>query len=377
MTSRFTQSRIRILLLAPLLCLVVSGCGYLPQTTTSPATLTDRFQDTLNRLQREHKFPGATAAVMLPDDTIISVASGKADLDRNLPMHPTTQQYIGDVGMSFISALALIQANEGTLNLDRPIHEYLDTRGADAWFMKTPFAERVTMRHLLTHTSGIRDSLDDVQEVQPAALTEPLTMPETWIDDTSMMKSDFRPGTGFAQSQMGILLAGVVLETVSDTSIEELLHARLFGPHDLTRTTFATDRYPDAIATGYGGGVPSDFEPRWSGTSLISNPQDLVKWAKALYKENIMDAPYLEDLLASGYRGSNRESEYGLGVYIYDTTAGEAYGHTGSFPGYETNLIYFPRDDIAVCIQVNSSSDANTRTYVQELAQVILNSLPR
>ncbi|MFP6583190.1 MAG: serine hydrolase domain-containing protein [Candidatus Hydrogenedentota bacterium] len=381
MSRAITKSRCLVSLVALILVVSGSGCTFLPHTTPSSETLTKRFQNTLDDLQREHKFPGATAAVLLPDDTIIAVATGYADRDKKILMHPSTQQYIGDVGMTFVAALALALVHDERLDLDRPVQNYLDTRGQDAWFLEIPNAGRITMRHLLTHTSGLRDVSQENESIQPANQvndsTRLLMMSESWTGTANGLESEFRPGAGFNHSRMGYLLAGIVLERISGQSIEELLEQRLIGPRDLSRTSHVSSEYPDAIATGYAGDHSQSNTPRWVSSALISNPHDLVRWAKGLYQEDLFDRPYLEDLLASGYRGSDRNSEYGLGVYIYETTAGEAYGHTGSYPGFETNLIYFPRHEIAVCIQVNSSYDNDIRAYVQELAQVILNSLPR
>jgi D-alanyl-D-alanine carboxypeptidase len=191
------------------------------------------------------------------------------------------------------------------------------------------------------------------------------------------MKSSFRPGTGFVLSNMGYRVAGIVIERLTDRGLVDLLNEKVLAPAELTRTAYKPTDKPDGIATGYlKDNLLSMPVDEWSGASLVSNPQDLVLWAKRLYEEDLFEGPYLEDLLASGYRGSNRDSEYGLGVYIYETTAGEAYGHIGTYPGFATNLIYFPRHEIAVCIQVNRSEDTDTHVYVQELAQVILSSLP-
>ena len=108
---------------------------------------------------------------------------------------------------------------------------------------------------------------------------------------------------------------------------------------------------------------------------LYSNPKDLLRWAKLLFEENALDEPYMESLFASGYRGSDRDSEFGLGVYIYETTAGEAYGYSGTTTGHETAIIYFPRYRVGVCIQVNRDHDNDIRRYVEKLAQVVLNAI--
>lgn len=360
---------------AALALTTVVGCTVASKTPAPPETLTDQLQIALNELQQTHQFPGATAAAILPDDSVITLATGFADIDTHRPMAPDTPQYIGDAGMSFLAALALHLDLTGQFDLDTPVHTVLDMQGQHAWFNQVPYNQLITLRHLLTHTSGIRDSLvaAPLNAETPHELTDPVTMPEDWVAHAAELKSDFRPGTGFVLSRMGYRLAGLVLEYATETPLKTLLHQEIEKSGDLTHTTIGLAE--DIVAKGYPG---EGDAPRalWAGNAVTSTPDDLVRWTKRLYEENLFTKPYLEDLLASGYRGSRGDSQYGLGVYIYETTAGEAYGHTGTFPGYDTNVIYFPRHQIGVCIQVNRSYGNDTRQYVQALAQVVLNNLP-
>jgi hypothetical protein len=94
-----------------------------------------------------------------------------------------------------------------------------------------------------------------------------------------------------------------------------------------------------------------------------------------LYEEDALGGTYIEELLESGYRGKDRDITYGLGVYIYESSVGEAYGHDGGFPGYNTHVLYFPRYKIAVCIQVNRSYNNDLDSFIEKLAQVVINEI--
>lgn len=361
------------------------GCSYVSDSGSTPETLPELLQAKLTDLHNTHQFPGATAAAILPDDSVITIATGYADVEAERTMKPDTPQYIGDTGMSFIAALALAYDRDGKVDLDQPVHEVLDMQGQHAWFAEVPYGKRITLRHLLTHTSGIRDSEDGRSMMTTAILTtsperviDHVTIPEEWIAGASELKSNFRPGTGFTMSRMGYRIAGLVLEHVGGVSLRAALADELLATEALSHT--AIGGADQAIAKGYPGeslSVSDIQEGIWAGNAMTSTPDDLVRWTKQLYRENLLTEPYLEDLLASGYRGSRSDSQYGLGVYIYDTSAGEAYGHSGTFPGFATNVIYFPRHEIGVCIQVNRSYGNDTLEYVQELAQVVLNHLPK
>ena len=371
---------------AALATAVLAGCTFAPQSPSESGSLDEKLQIALNELQETHHFPGATAAAILPDNSVITLSTGYADIETHRPMSPDTPQFIGDAGMSFLAALAINLDRADRIKLDTPIYRLLDVESQHAWFDSVPYARRITLRHLLTHTSGIRDTADDDPETESPAFAEslsvdtlePIVMPNTWIERLPELKSDFRPGTGFTLSRMGYRLAGLVIEHVTGVPLKTLLADEILNQEELAHTSIGADGA--SIAKGYTGeGLAlGDGETGiWIGNSLASTPDDLVRWTKRLYEENLFDEPYLEDLLASGYRGSQSDSQYGLGVYIYETTAGEAYGHVGNYPGYATNVIYFPRHQIGVCIQVNRSYDNDTREYVQTLAQVVLNSLPK
>ena len=375
---------------------ILSSCHNRPDDKVDMEQLKKRFQLTLDALQESYEFPGATAAFILPDGTVNGFSTGLADVEAETAMTPDTRQLAGGVGKTFAAALALKLHNEGILNLDVPISSYLATEGADAWFLRLPNASHITMRHLLTHTSGITNHYDEPEFVSEAIARLDQEGPDSFFEPREMMEwaldqdSLFLQGQGYHYTDTGYILVGMVIEQVTGKRYYDLIEETFLLPFHLTQTAPSDHRDLPLLAAGYispenefqfPSKIATDgtlvFNPvsEWTSGGFISNPKDLVRWSKLLYEEDALKGTYIEELLESGYRGKDRDITYGLGVYIYESSVGEAYGHDGEFPGYDTHVLYFPRYQIAVCIQVNRSFDNDLNTFIEKLAQVVINEL--
>ena len=376
----------------------LSGCGFFSRSDqVNTVQLRKDFQALLDTMLEEHGFTGAVAAYTLPDGEITVVASGHTDLEHKIPMPPDARMLTGTMGKSFTAAVALCLVHDGELDLDRRIYTYLDTTGEDAWLLRLPNARRLTMRHLLTHSSGLIDYIDDPSFLESSVRHREESGPDWQFPPGELLEfamdrdALFDQGRGFHYSDTNYILAGLVLEKISGKLYYDILQDRILTPLNLNATSPADHRKLDGLVPGYltegnpfflpteildDGALIINPASEWTGGGLISNPGDLVKWAKNLYEEDALPGTYLEDLFESGYRGKDRESTYGLGVYIYSTTVGEAFGHSGSSPGYNTNLLYFPRQRIAVCIQINRDYGNDLEAMIETLAQTVINALP-
>ena len=92
----------------------------------------------------------------------------------------------------------------------------------------------------------------------------------------------------------------------------------------------------------------------WTGGGMVSNPQDLVRWAKTLYEGRALEKPYLDELLATDPKDQDKPSKYGLGVYVTKSDLGTSYGHGGWSVGYLTHVAYYPAQRVAVAVQTNT-----------------------
>lgn len=358
-------------------------------TVTSPALandvdrLTARLQSRLDRLQGEQRFPGATAAVRLTDGTVIALATGLADLEENRPMTLDTRILSGSVGKTFVAAVALQLVNEGRLELDATIDRYLDS---ESWFDRLAGGDEITLRQLLSHRSGLPDHVYDPRyaaasrkvrgqgQGDPNVHFAPRKLVQFILDRELL----FAPDTGYAYTDTGYILVGLIIESVADQTYYEELTDRFLKPLELKLTTPSTGRRFPGLASGYVGpdnrfGLPRKvaenetmrFSPasEWTGGGLVTNPQDLVQWGHALYAGEALSESMREELLGSAeHIASSKDdptrrdspNQYGLGSYIYDTPHGKAYGHGGWYPGFRTILSYYPGHGFAVAMQANT-----------------------
>ncbi len=344
------------------------------------------FQERLDELRDELGFIGGTAAFVLPDGSEGSAATGYADPERGVLMTPEHRMPAGSIGKTFAAATALSMANEGLLGLDDLASRWL---GNEPWWTRLPNHETMTLRHLLSHSSGLTDHVFDdawrrearARRGGPAADPDFYFEPRELVQFVLDKEPLFAPGEGYSYTDTGFIVAGLILEAASGGNYYEEARRRVLDRHDLPRTEEQLGRSFTDLAPGHLGednafALPAKtaedgltaFNPRteWTGGGYVSNSRDLARWAKILYEGRALDGPYLEEMLGSGYRGEDAEATYGLGVYCADTPHGELVGHGGWFPGWRSTMYYHRDSGIAVAVQFNQDEGGGLRNRVRD-----------
>ncbi len=356
------------LLMAGLMTLFCS-CGH----KQKKGELNERFQAELEKLHDEYGFPGATAAYILPDGTTGIAVTGLADVENNIPMTPDSRMLAASIGKTFVGATVLALANESALNIDDPVSKWL---GDLPWFPRLPNHQHITVHHILTHTSGIANHVEMEGFIEAfrrnrGIETSPLT-PESMIGHVLDQAPLCGAGEGWYYSDTGYLLAGLIIETITGHSYYEEVGRRFLAPLGLTRTSPSDRAALGDLASGYVSPENLfDLPPKttgrpgvmcwnpaieWTGGGLVTNPRDLVVWAKALYEGKAMEGEYMRQLLDSVPVGDNSTGiRYGMAVAIHnDGPFGQTYGHSGWIPGYCSSLRYYSAYGIAVAFQLNT-----------------------
>jgi D-alanyl-D-alanine carboxypeptidase len=343
-----------------------------PSRAATAAPLTGRFQEVLESLRAQFKLPGITAAYVLADGSSAMAAAGHDDVQTKTFLTPQSRMMSGSVGKTFVAAAALKLVLGARLDLDAPVSGWLEDR---AWFQRLPNSKQITLRHLLTHSSGLIDhsytkgwqGAIGARSVPPAT---PMTAEESigYILDQPAL---FQPGKGYAYTDTGYLLVGLIIEKSSGERYYGLIKREFLDPLALT-LTIPSDR-PDlpGLAQGYPDQtgeftLPATTEEipgvlrwnpssEWTGGGLATNPHDLARWAKALYEGRAMQGGYVAQLLQAVPVGPQEpDRSYGLGVMIWNSPEGRAYGHSGWFPGYKSEMVYYPGSKIALAFQTNT-----------------------
>lgn len=348
------------------------------------AELQRRLQSKLDNLVKQSILPGGvSAAVALPDGNIITAVAGDADREAKKPMTPDTLLIQGSVGKTYVAAIALQLVHEKKLNLDEKVSSYL---GQEPWFEKLPNAKDITVKHLMNHTSGIMR-----YELDPKFTTDLTKSPtKEWkpverLEYVFGKKPRFEAGQGWDYSDTNYIVLGMIIEKITGQSIEDLIMTRLLEPLGLKHTMSTNRLTIPGLAQGYAGPqnpfggkelmlnadgsmiVNPQFE--WTGGGMASTTADLAKWGKLMYEGKAFDASLLPVML-EGVKAPmlGRDAQYGLGVILRPTPHGKTYGHSGFFPGYMTDMMYWPDSKVAVAVMVNTSEFQKVKPRVQQWA---------
>jgi D-alanyl-D-alanine carboxypeptidase len=379
--------------LVGLMIVISIGC----HKFASQLTLKSRFQSELEMLHDQYKFPGATAAYILPDGTVEVVATGLADVESKTPMTAHSRMLAASIGKTFVGATVVALAQEGVLSLDDHISKWLGDR---LWFSRLPNHEMITLCQLLTHSSGIANHVDMEPFIHAFSenwhSTTNSFSPESLIAFVLERPSLFKAGEGWHYSDTGYILVGLIIETATGHSYYEEVTGRFLEPLHLTLTTPSDRLELPGLAAGYMSpdnafNLPPKTTLRpgvmawhpgleWTGGGLVSNPKDLVVWAKALYEDHAINGNYLEDLLQSvPISSDDPDTQYGIAVAIHENGhLGPTYGHSGWIPGYCSSLRYYPKYGIAIAFQINTDIgivDGSTQLFKDmenNLAKVVI-----
>ncbi len=374
-----------------LFLLMVSLCFFnhplLPGQALQP--LEDALQKKLEEIVKTNSLPGATAAIVLPDGQLISLAAGFADREAGSRMKPGAQMFSGSVGKTFVAALVLKQVETGQLRLDEKLEGYF---GSESWYRALPNASEITVRMLLQHTSGLpryvfQPAFIQALKGQPGKSWKP----EELLGFVANMEPQHPAGKGWAYSDTNYLLLGMLLEKVSGKVYYALLQEQILNPLGLQHT-FPSDK-PDlpGLTQGYIGsqnilGLPRNktvengryaINPQfeWTGGGLVTNAVDLVRWMSSLQQGQFLGKRMLQEMrLPAAFRsGRPAESGYGLGCFVWQVSEGLHYGHEGIMPGHATTVEYAAEEGLAISIQVNTDEGFTGKLhgYVLDLKTIV------
>ncbi len=374
-----------------------TGVTSAPQSSTPAASasfdpaLAAKLQADLADSATKLHYPALAAAVILPDGGSWSGAAGKADVAGGTPATPGTSFAVGSVTKTFIAALMLELAHDGILSLDDPIAKWLPQLAGDPRFM----ADRVTVRQLVDHTSGISEHTGDPAFF--AAVSKDAT--RRWMPDELLPfvgDPTFAPGTDWAYSNTNYLLAGTVIERASGSTVASLLRGRLLAPLGLEQTVLQPQEQPAGpTAHGYSESSPGGTSDKpidvwdgsgltpsaswasaaWTAGGIASTAPDLARWAAALYGGRVLDPASLAEMLDFKRNAAlPHGGTYGLGAMMWLGDGGTAIGHAGGIPGFQSAMWYLAKQRATLVILTNTDAVSLDPAY-QSLQRIVLEYL--
>ncbi|WP_439554676.1 serine hydrolase [Flavobacterium macrobrachii] len=342
-------------------CAIAILCGIRAFSQNPPQNVINDIQNILNNARTTELAPGAVLSINAVGQWNYTWASGVRDLVTNTPVTGNERFRIGSVTKNFIATSILKLANQNILNLDDPISLWLSPTIMNV----IPNGNLMTIRHLLNHTSGMADYINDPENTINAVFS---SNPLTQFSFEEIMLTYFAPLTpvalpstsNFNYTNTGYKLLGEIIKNASGVTYKQYFEQNIFNPLNLTNTTVpATGEYniSGTHLNGYitfGGQQYNDItiqNTSWANGDgdMISNTSDLNNYFKNLLEGNIIPTSYVNMMT----NFSSTDGGYGLGCYEIYGDGVQWYGHSGSIPGYGTNMFYCPSLNTYVSINYN------------------------
>jgi CubicO group peptidase (beta-lactamase class C family) len=320
---------------------------------TQPARA-DAVDDYLGRVARQQDFPGLAVGVIRDGKILKARGYGVASLEHHVSVTPATVFDLASLTKPFVSEAVLLLLQEGKLSLDDSLSKHVSGVPA-AW-------SAVTLRHLLTHTSGIPDYLNELGRNFPHHTTA-----GEFLKAIAGEALAFKPGEKWAYSNTGYVLLGMVVAQVAGEPYDEFLARRVFRPLGMDDTRLDS---VDAVILNRATGYVSSHEGLRNGTflkhlmmnhgdrGLISSVLDLVKWDGSLDGNRLLTDETRRLMWTPVRLNNGKTFGYGLGWFIGEADGRPFVRHPGGSPGTATVFTRFPADGLTVILLANRGQAA-------------------
>ncbi len=320
------------------------------------------FETTIDSLiQTEFKDkngPGGVFMVAKNGRAIYQKAFGKANLELDVDLTLGSVFQIGSMTKQFTAIAILMLEEQGKLNVQKPIATYIPDY---------PAGDKITLHHLLTHTSGIKDftkmkSLKDIAQREMS--------PKMLVDFFKNEPIDFAPGKKFDYNNSGYVLLGYLIELVSGGTYEDFIKENIFKKIGMNQSYYATDRQIinkraygyHKKEYGYVNKTVINFSVPFSSGSLMSSANDMLKWQNALNQNLLLKPENMQKAFSKYKLNSGETFTYGYGWHIKEINGTPIREHGGSIFGFKSMGVYIPSEDIYVLGL--SNCDCNSPTQI-------------
>jgi len=298
--------------------------------------------------------PGAAVLLRKNGKTLFRKGYGLADLELNVPVEPDMIFRLGSITKQFTAVSILMLAEQGKLGLQDEITKFLPDYPVQG--------RKITVEHLLTHTSGIQ-SLTDLPEWL-SLWRKDFSLKEL-IDLFKDKPLQFEPGEHWAYCNSGYILLGAIIEKVSGQTYEEFVNSRIFKPLGMKSSFYGnTERVIPRRIPGYQMGKDgfinapyiSMTQPYAAG-ALLSSVDDLAVWSDAVFSGKLVKKEWLDKALKPYLLKNGESTGYGYGWFIADFGGHRSIEHGGGIQGFTTYEMTFPEDGIFLALLTNSVAE--------------------
>ncbi|HKP10579.1 MAG TPA: serine hydrolase domain-containing protein [Blastocatellia bacterium] len=322
----------------------------------------DKVDEFVRAEMQRRKIPGLSVAIVKNGEVVKARGYGLANVELNAPAAPETVYQSGSLGKQFTATLVMMLVEEGKMSLDDPVSRYVPD-APDIW-------KAITVRHLLTHTSGISNKLYDQINMRQDYTEDQLTK---MIADLPL---DFQPGERWNYSNPGYVMLGILIHKATGTFYADLLKERIFTPLGMTtaRLINEADIVPNRAA-GYRLVKGEMKNQEWVSPALNTTADgslyftvlDLAKWDAALYTERLLKRASLDRMWTPVKLNDGKTRPYGFGWGFADANGHRLIEHGGAWQGFTTHIARYVDDKLTVIVLTNLAG-ANPETIAHGIA---------
>lgn len=316
--------------------------------------------------------PGASVSVYQGGKLVFSNGYGHADLEAGTPLTARTPIHVASVSKQFTAFAIALLAREGKVNLDADVRTYLP------WV--PDFGETITVRHLILHTSGLRDQWA-LFTLGGQDMGSRLRQQQVVNMVKRQRALNFKPGAEYSYSNTGYTLLAEIVQAVSGQTLREFTTERIFAPLGMAQTFFFDDvtQVVPGRANSYAKEKDGEVWKRSllnydnvGATSLFTTAEDMAKWAGNFTNPVVGDKALMEQIGTPGTLADGSPIDYAFGLSRGKRTGYDVIQHSGSDASFGSLFVYFPQHDFAVTVLANTAVpvgeklDAIARLYLPE-----------
>ncbi|HEX3383939.1 MAG TPA: serine hydrolase domain-containing protein [Mucilaginibacter sp.] len=348
----------KIFLFSVTTALLVSGCVLSADAQQIAGSASEKTDEYIRLMVLKKPIPGVSVAVLKGGKVVKMQSYGLANIETHSPATSQSVYKLASLSKQFIAAAVMLLQQSSKIDLDSPIKRYLDSL-PPAW-------QSISVRNLLTHTSGLVRDLPDWDPLKVRPLNED-------IKAIYSLPLDFAPGTQWDYSNMNYYVLAAIIEKVTGTNWAEWISQHIFIPSGMrhTRTCSMTDLVPNRVS-GYekistGWKNADIWLVLWPSSAFLSSIADMAKWDSVLFTDKLLTADSKKQMWTAMKLNDGKLTHYGLGWFIDSVNNHLRIHHEGGVPGFRSDFEQYPDDKLSVIVLTNVGS-ANAERMAQNIA---------
>lgn len=299
--------------------------------------------------------PGCAVGVSLAGESVFEKAFGLAEMEHNVPNTAQTVFESGSVAKQFTASALVLLQQDGKLSIDDPVRKYIPEL--------PDYGTPLTIRHMLNHTSGLRDWFS-VRSLSGEGAGEHIITQQMIFDTIVRQKGlDFTPGAEYSYSNSGYQLAAMIVERVSKQKLPDFVAERILRPVGMTKTGYRDDfqRIAPGRAQAYSKGPNGAWRLNMpmmnahGGGGMLTTVGDWLKW-NAMLDGRSWNAPLVDALETRGVLNNGYKNNYALGLQHGSYKGNRHVSHTGATAAYRTVLVRFPEKKVSIAVMCNGTA---------------------